>query len=213
MLRESRWMPGPFTWLSRPHQDLRPWSDSSQCGWDDYQYAASTFSSDQINFEPLWVQIGSSKTRSNWSPVRRPGLDIASELNDQMLSLTLIWLQERFFWNVAGGPKVWAGLQFKGWLVGCRVGAPIGHPASGLPPKKESISSVSTGSDLSFPPRASHPWYPAPWISALIKPSPLPRRGWSLENWGAGGREGHYRGYDNSRGIYRQVIVNPLLPI
>ena len=43
------------------------------------------------------------------------------------------------------------------WMVGCRVGAAIGHQASGLPPKKESISSVSlhTGSDLSFPPELS----------------------------------------------------------
>ena len=39
------------------------------------------------------------------------------------------------------------------WMVGYRVGAAIGHQASGLPPKKESISSVSTDSDLSFPPR------------------------------------------------------------
>ena len=94
------------------------------------------------------VSRASSKTWFNWE-LRRADLDIASSRLKRP-GFTKIF----DCWWPTGPGVSWVIIQD---MVVCRVGAPIGQRASGLPPKKESISSVSlhTGSDLSFPPELS----------------------------------------------------------
>ena len=140
------------------------------------------------------VSRASSKTWFNWE-LRRADLDIASKLKRPGFYKNL-WLL------VAHWPRCELGYNSRIWLyVGWGHLLDNGLVAC-LRKRSQYHQSLSTLARIFH----FHPSYrrnPA-WISALIELFHFPA-GWSSENWGWG----HYRGYDNSPGIYRQVIVNP----